>query len=256
MRLTKIELMAVISGGILALLLLILGGALAWHFTRTPATDSKQNLTSLQFDLSRRVEIASDPALQFGAGPFTISFWFRTTSKQKYLTFICKRENTMGDGWIIHGQENNTFLFYSAGCASPTSSPQQFRDGQWHHLAFVRSGTTLTIFYDDQQVGSGPNTCNYVDRHPIRIGMDADEGWHFDGDLAELHLYNRALSPAEIAEEWNQGKPRKTAVPAGGLVAGYHFDEHAGNEALDFSGYGHHGGLIRSPVPVGERNQK
>lgn len=255
MRLNRIELIAVISGAVLALLFLVLGGTLVWQFAReAPPARPNKKFTPLKFDLSKRVQIAHDPALQFGSGPFTISFWFRTTSRQRYMTFVCKREDTLGDGWIIHGQENNTFLFYSAGCASPTSSPQLFRDGQWHHLAFVRSGTTLTMFYDNQQVGSGPNTCNYRDTHPIRIGMDADAGWHFDGELAELHLYNRALTPAEIGEEWNGGNGRKTAVAGGGLIAGYHFDEKSGDQAIDFSGNGHQGGLIRSAVPVGERN--
>jgi hypothetical protein len=84
--------------------------------------------------------------------------------------------------------------------------------------------------------------------------MDGDKGWHFEGDLAEVHFYNRALDPAEIAEEWNHGHGLKTSVAAGGLIAGYHFDEQAGSVAVDFSGHGRQGTLIRSSVPVGERN--
>ena len=211
-------------------------------------------LTPLKFDLSNRVQIKNDPALEFRDGAFTISFWFRTTSKQRYLTMMSKRIDPMGDGWIIHGQENNTFLFYTAGCASPVSTPQNFRDGQWHHLAFVRTGKVMNIFYDSRQIGSGPEPCNHNDRHPIRIGMDGDKGWHFDGDLTEVHFYNRGLNPTEVAEEWNNGKGLKKAVKGGGLVAGYHFDEKPGVAPQDFSNHGHNGTVIRSAVPIGERN--
>ena len=112
----------------------------------------------------------------------------------------------------------------------------------------------MNIFYDSRLVGSGPDPCNHNDKHAIRIGMDGDKGWHFDGELAEVHFYNRGLNTAEVAEEWNNGKGLKKAVAAGGLVAGYHFAEQNGTAATDFSGNGHQATLIRSPKPVGERN--
>jgi len=233
--------MAMACGAALALLVI---AVLVGVFFRYLAPSSESGLTSLRFDRSSRVQVETHPELEFGTGPFTISFWFKTTSQQKYLTFISKRTSTMGDGWVIHGQENNTFLFYAAGCASPTSTPQQFRDGLWHQLIFSRQTNQMTIFFDGRFVGAGPEPCNHIDHYPIRIGMDAETGWHFEGEVAEVHLYNRALTLGEIAEEWNQSKGRKFAVSGGGLVAGYHFDESVG-PALDFSGKGHVGTLIR-----------
>ena len=85
--------------------------------------------------------------------------------------------------------------------------------------------------------------------------MDADQGWHFEGELAEVHIYNRALSDPEIALEWNDGKGRKTGVPAGGLAAGYHFEDAEGGHVFDFSGNGHTGRLIRSAVTAAENSQ-
>src|SRR6185436_1265590 len=191
---------------------------------------NKSARAPMHFGLTNRVEIANHPGLQFRRGPFTISFWFKTTTQQGYLSFLSKRRNTMGDGWVIHAQQDDTFLFYTAGCSSPTSSPQQFRDGQWHHLVLNRNGQTLTFYYDNQNVGSGPDTCDHNEVHPLCFGMDADrdQAWHFEGELAEIHIYNRALSDSEIALEWNDGKGRKTAVPGGGLVAGYHFEDGGG----------------------------
>src|SRR5258706_232298 len=82
-----------------------------------------------------------------------------------------------------------------------------------------------------QQIGSGPDTCDHNEVHHLRLGMDADQGWHFEGELAEVHIYNRALSDPEIALEWNDGKGRKTAVPGGELVAGYRFEDSSGGHS-------------------------
>ena len=62
----------------------------------------------------------------------------------------------------------------------------------------------------------------------------------------------------EVAEEWNNGNGRKSAVAGGGLIAGYHFDEGAGTITADFSGNGGHvetgmipRQLLRQPDPPG-----
>lgn len=244
---TRSQQVAIACGTVAALLIIGFGGGIV-SLLSGRSSPSKSALAPLRFDLSNRVEIANHPGLQFRRGPFTISFWFKTTTQQGYMTFLSKRVNTMGDGWVIHAQHNDTFLFYTAGCASPTSAPQSFRDGQWHHFVATRESQTMNLYLDNQMIGSGPDTCDHNEVHPLRFGMDAEEGWHFEGEMAEIHIYNRALSDAEIALEWNDGKGRKTAVPAGGLVAGYHFEDRSGGRCIDFSGNGHHGTIVRSPA--------
>lgn len=205
-------------------------------------------LSALAFNGSNRVEIRSAPDLEFDTRPFSVSLWFRTTTGRKNITFISKRANAGGDGWGIFGQGDNQFLFYAAGCSSPMSSPQNYRDGQWHHLAVVRQTGRVDFYYDNEFVGSGPELCDFRDRHPVLIGMDGELGEHFDGELAEVHIYNRALSLNEVAREWNDGKGSTRSVAGSSLVAGYHFDENAGDVAKDFSGCRHDGVLINSPV--------
>jgi hypothetical protein len=205
---------------------------------------------SLQFAGSNRVEISSTPALKFGRGPFTASLWFRTTTTNQNITFISKRADALRDGWGVFGQGDHQFLFYSAGCASPMSTPQPYRDGRWHHLLVVRDPGRVEIFYDGTRVVSGPEQCDYRDHHPLLIGMDGRGGGHFSGEISEVHLYNVALTDDQIAREWNGGRGARESVAGDALVAGYHFDEASGNIARDFSGRGHHGTLIHFPGRV------
>jgi len=211
-------------------------------------------LNPLQFDLLKRVQIPDDAQLRFRQEPFTISFWLRTSSTRKYTAMVAKRTSALGDGWVLGTGDNDGLYFYCAGCASPGSAPVQFRDGKWHHYVLAREGEALTFYFDNRNVGGGPTRCDHNDSNPLKIGMDADQGWHFEGEIAEAHFYNRTLSVSEIAEEWNNGKGRKTAVSGGGLIAGYHFDESGGPVARDFSGNRHDGTLIRAPESAATRS--
>jgi RNA polymerase sigma factor (sigma-70 family) len=202
----------------------------------------------LVFDLYNRIEVPNHPALQFGTNAFSISFWLRTTTQRQGVAVMAKRTDTLGDGWIIGISDKNEIAFYSAGCASPTSSGQPLRDGRWHHVIAMRTNQTLILYCDGKAVGSGADTCNYTDSHPLRLGMDADGGWHFEGELAEVHFFNRGLTPLEIASEWNDGRIKR-GKPLPGLVAGYHLTDSGANVGLDFSGGKHHGSLIRTTTP-------
>jgi hypothetical protein len=208
----------------------------------TNAARATQGMPARHFDLTSRIEVTSTPDLEFGSGPFTISFWYRTTSTNQILTFISKRASGMGDGWVIHNLPERDFYFYAAGCVSTHGVAPNSRDGQWHHVAAVRSGNELTLYFDGQRSGAGMISCDFSDNHAIRIGMDADsrKGWHFDGDMAEVHFYKRALGPEELTEEWNGGKPLTKSVSGGGLAAGYHLGEGQG-ASEDFSGNAHTG---------------
>src|SRR3954471_20734573 len=206
------QVIAIVAGATLTLLL-ILGGAGLLVFTkRSRATVNVTTpqpapiLNPLQFELSNRVEIRDDPQLRFRREPFTISFWFRTRSTRKYTAMIAKRTSALGDGWVLGSGDNDGLYFYCAGCASPSSQPVQFRDGQWHHYVLARDGDTLKFYFDNRSIGGGPDTCDHNDVNPLKIGMDADQGWHFEGEIAEVHIYKRTLSEPEIGEEWNIGK--------------------------------------------------
>jgi hypothetical protein len=231
--------------------LLLLAGVitlLVFYRALTPAV-----MPALRFDGSNRVEIASTPMLEFGTQAFSVSFWFRTTTTNKNITFPPKRASAAGVGWGIFGQGDNQFLYYAAGCSSPMSSPQNYRDGRWHHLAVVRNVGRVEIRYDGVLVGSGPERCDHRDQNPLLVGMDGELGHHLEGEVAELHLYNTALTPEQLAAEWNDGKGSRKSVAGSSLIAGYHFDEVSGDLAQDFSGAGHNGVLVNQPLRTRER---
>ncbi len=74
--------------------------------------------------------------------------------------------------------------------------------GSWHHIAGTFDGNTLTGYVDGvaDSMRSGLSATLYAD-DPFRIGCDQDTGSelsHYFGDLDEVRLYDRVLTPAEI----------------------------------------------------------
>jgi len=75
----------------------------------------------------------------------------------------------------------------------------------WHHYAMTKSGTSYQWYVDGVAVGS-PQTFTYSEDSalPFLIGGDDDGSGtkvneHFEGGIDDVVLYNRALSPSEVA---------------------------------------------------------
>jgi uncharacterized repeat protein (TIGR01451 family) len=89
-------------------------------------------------------------------------------------------------------------------------------DGNWHHLVGVRNGSTKVnyLYVDGVEVFSAAKT--YAAGFdsataPLNIGYLFLRGsrFHFQGELDELAVYNKALSAGEIADHYNNGDPRR-----------------------------------------------
>ena len=70
----------------------------------------------------------------------------------------------------------------------------------WRHLTAVRRGSKLEVFVDGAKVAESatfkPEEYELTSGQPMRIGTGEND--FFNGRLADLRIYNRALSPDEI----------------------------------------------------------
>jgi hypothetical protein len=88
---------------------------------------------------------------------------------------------------------------FSFGSGHSIISNNPLKDG-WHHVVAVRSKDQLSLYLDGKlEVQSGLIDLSQFDldnKVPLRIGFGAND--FFDGDMADLRLYNRVLSKKEI----------------------------------------------------------
>ncbi len=168
------------------------------------------------------VEVADDPVLDMGTSDFSVDFWLRTTDSVGVATVIDKRTNVSGDvrGYSLF-LANGDLGFQladggtSADCSSnpATSSCTNYvsaaflADDAWHHVAVTVSRADsmgLRFYVDGQEVASFDPTIrpdSLDNSAPLRFsGVTFSQSLHFAGDLDEIELFRRTLTPQEIAD--------------------------------------------------------
>lgn len=148
---------------------------------------------------------ASASQLNFGTGDFTVMAWVKTTNTfgvilDKYTS------DAASPGWMLKVQGNCAgcvmFLVNAAGIGwTQVGGTIKMNDGQWHHVAAVRQGSSHRTYIDGVQDVSFTTTVRDVSSSvPLTIGTSPyyGTGSSLNGGIDEVRLYNRALSAAEI----------------------------------------------------------
>jgi serine/threonine protein kinase len=181
-------------------------------------------------------------AFDFGEGPFSLGVWIRTTELEETSVILDKRSEAPSRGpmvgyhmYLDHGRLG----FHLADGSGPgvlcemkrSTSCTNYRsgyfvaDGAWHFVAvtvergapsggtFYVDGVVVARFDPTIRSGSLDN------RHPLRIGSrSSSETGLFHGLIDEVTLWNRVLTPSEIASLYRAGgaglcRPQSSELP-------------------------------------------
>ncbi len=105
------------------------------------------------------------------------------------------------DGLTFHV---NGSAYYSGQWAY--SDPFSFELNRFYHVAVVKTGDTYTFYADGQQKGSATLSIPVTDvEAPLTIGY-AEPSYVHRGAIDEVRIYNRALSPSEVWEQYGGGE--------------------------------------------------
>ena len=147
-----------------------------------------------------------------GAGSFTMVVVFRTSTAGNASAEFYDNTGLLGadvsgaaDDWslVINGSQLGAGLGAAAnGCSTDFSVyGGNVTDGNPHIGIFVRQADTVTLYVDGAIVASRNGLCTdaRVDC-PFDIGAMTTAPYYFNGDIAEIQLYNRPLTPEEIGD--------------------------------------------------------
>ncbi len=169
---------------------------------------NSSNGGSIVFDgVDDNVTTTFNPALT----DFTIGIWFRQSGTViNYQRLI--DSNYITGTWI--GRNSNTPNSWGGGVRDTIAPFGRFitlTDGQWHYIVSRRQGTTHTILGDGiTNTASGTVSSTALNTNNITIGR-SDQSPSFDymsGNIAQVSIYNRALTDAEILQNYNATKTR------------------------------------------------
>ena len=107
-----------------------------------------------------------------------------------------------------------------------------FQQNQWYYFVLTFNGTTPLAYIngDLHKTGSSATFTSGTNNILIGNGAWASAYW-FNGKIDDVKIYDYARTPAQIAWDYNRGKP----------VAHWKFDECQGGTAYDASGNGNDG---------------
>lgn len=145
---------------------------------------------------------------------FTIELWLRTETKDgnseaQNQVLIGRHATDSPSQWWLGLDKDRRAAFYLPdiefkGVYVGNSGPK-LNDGAWHQLVTVRDGSSgaIRLYVDGKEIASSNFVYDheFSSRTPVSLGyFNASllNSYHYEGDLDEIKLFGRALSPEEI----------------------------------------------------------
>ena len=180
----------------------------------------------------------------------SISGWFKTTDANGSIT--SQYQDSSSYSYQINVRSGLLKACVSTSSQDPTcksdvyqvSSTASVNDGQWHHGALSYDGSNIYLYLDGQLVDSAEKTGNIqapggaglygylgLQAYDVGGGPVPQTAGYLSGTIDQVRLYDYALSPAQIAWDYNRGKP----------VGHWKLDTCQGTTAYDSSSNANHG---------------
>jgi hypothetical protein len=135
-------------------------------------------------------------------GQITVSIWANWNGLSgQYQGLIAKRDVWAADDmmWQIEAnRDSGTLGFFRNGSNPPDGDPV-LPIGEWVHVAATFDGTIRKFYFNAEMTGEGPFSFGSDTEAALVFGAcQGDGGNPFNGALADIRLYDRALSAFEI----------------------------------------------------------
>jgi hypothetical protein len=143
----------------------------------------------------------------FNLQTFTVEMWVKAEASQQTYADIIDNNHTNYRSWVI--QYDNTGSEFHYGSADGGGVIIfNLTPGTWQHLVVTRDASNRTQLYlDNALIGSVTAAGNipYDGTEFLRLSRWGGGGRHFNGQIDEATVYNRALSQTEIQSIYNAG---------------------------------------------------
>jgi hypothetical protein len=108
-------------------------------------------------------------------------------------------------GYAIQQRNNGTFWVSVGvwGVSGETVSSIPYSANQWINLTMTYNGSTITAYKNGDVFGTAASTRTFVEG-TLTLGKGAiSASEYFTGGLSIVQLYNRALTAAEVSQNFN-----------------------------------------------------
>jgi hypothetical protein len=173
-------------------------------------TYSSANGGSIVFDRADDYVTVPRNSSLIPTGNWSYECWFNltsTTDPSFGQSFFGNWGNSSTGDFDIR-KSGNTMIFYcydsGNGLISTITASYVFTAQKWEHFVLTRESNTYNFYFNNQLVGSVTNTNPVFDGSAnMTIGIESGVFSNFNGRMSSIKVYNRALSAAEVSQNFN-----------------------------------------------------
>ena len=187
---------------------------------------------ALAFDgVNDIVTIADKASLDLTTG-MTLEAWVRPTANSTWRTVVTKETSgNLTYGLFSNSDTPQPSAIVSIG-SNPiqdiTRGPSEVAMSTWTHLASTYDGAVLRLYVNGTEVSTTNVTGAMANSAgPLQIGGNNVWAEWFQGQIDDLRIYNRALTPSQLQTDMNTpvapppaGDTQAPSAPAGLVVSG------------------------------------
>jgi len=169
----------------------------------------------------------------------TFSAWIRPLNYGNYYMVLTRCVSNGGSQSTYELRlESGSGTLNLLGASTSVSSGFSPPVNQWTHICFTRTSGRAVIFYRNG-VAQGTGTLSNVTdlpSDPTYLGTRPD-GYAFNGSIDEVGIWDRVLTPTEVADLYNLGaaNPYSFQAPTTGQLVG-NYTVGASNRSIAFDG--------------------
>jgi hypothetical protein len=145
---------------------------------------------------------------------FTVSHFIKLSANQTSKTIFSNFNQFNGGGWVtgISDSTTNVIKFYLG--SATLHSTTALTNGVWYCVTVTYDNGSPKIYINGSLDASSSNTIVFSTPGNNDIGRLSSGGQYFNGNIAQVSIYNRALSAAEITQNYNALKSRYISAPS------------------------------------------
>jgi len=157
------------------------GVAYSSNVALVPSTDG-----AVAFGSGRVLTTPSNADFNFGTGDFTVEYFlYRNSLGSNDAALTNYSQVSSGYFICLHSNSTDAYLFLNGSAVTSGGTAEA---GKWIHYAYVRSGTTCTIYKNGVAIASATSSAQAGATNVMNIGAYSDGSSFINGFISNLHI--------------------------------------------------------------------